>query len=917
MAISRELYPSEDDLPYEEELLRNPFSLRLWWRYLVARTEAPFKKRAIIYERALKALPGSYKLWYAYLRERLELVRNLPITHTQFETLNNTFERALVTMHKMPRIWIMYLQTLTAQKLFTRTRRTFDRALCALPVTQHDRIWEPYLVFVSQKGVPIETSLRVYRRYLKYDPSHIEDFIEFLINSSLWQEAAERLAGVLNDDQFFSIKGKTKHRLWLELCDLLTQHATEVSGLNVDAIIRGGIRKFTDEVGRLWTSLADYYIRRKLPEKARDVFEEGMATVVTVRDFSVIFDACSQFEESMLAYKMENLDLSDEEGEEGEEATVGDEGEDVRNDVDLSVAKFEKKILQGFWLHDDNDVDLRLARLEHLMDRRPELANSVLLRQNPHNVEQWHRRVKLFEGNPTRQILTFTEAVRTVDPMKAVGKPHTLWVAFAKLYENHKDIDNARVIFDKAVQVNYKAVDHLASVWCEWAEMELRQKNFKGALELMQRATAEPLPEVKRKVAADGNEPVQMKLYKSLRLWTFYVDLEESLGAFESTGAVYERILDLKIATPQIVINYAMLLEEHKYFEDAFKVYERGVKIFKYPHVKDIWVTYLSKFVKRYGKTKLERARELFENAVEMAPAESVKPLYLQYAKLEEEYGLAKRAMKVYDQATKAVPANQKLTMYEIYIARAAEIFGVPKTREIYEQAIQSGLPDKDVKTMCLKYAELEKSLGEIDRARGIYTYASGFADPRTDPDFWNRWHEFEVQHGNEDTFREMLRVKRSVAASYSQTHFILPEYLMQKDENMSLGKAVDALKQSVVAEDDMAALERKIAPPVSSTPAKDSGNRMLGFVSAGVESQDVGRQLATNQEEIELPEESESEDEEKVEIAQKDVPTAVFGGLVKRKEDLDEDGDGGEGKSKPSEAPLGALERIKRQKRG
>lgn len=62
-------------------------------------------------------------------------------------------------------------------------------------------------------------------------------------------------------------------------------------------------------------------------------------------------------------------------------------------------------------------------------------------------------------------------------------------------------------------------------------------------------------------VAADGNEPVQMRLHKSLRLWTFYVDLEESLGTLESTKAVYERILDLKIATPQIIINYAMLLE--------------------------------------------------------------------------------------------------------------------------------------------------------------------------------------------------------------------------------------------------------------------------------------------------------------------------------------------------------------------
>ncbi|XP_077239521.1 tetratricopeptide repeat (TPR)-like superfamily protein [Tasmannia lanceolata] len=910
-SISADLYPSEDDYQYEEEILRNPFSLKLWWRYLIARSNSPFKKRVIIYERSVKALPGSYKLWHAYLRERLEIARNFPINSPNYEKLNNTFERALVTMHKMPRIWVMYLQSLTDQKLLTRTRHTFDRALRALPVTQHQRIWEPYLIFVSQKGVPVETSLRVYRRYLKFDPAHIEDFIDFLLDSQLWQEAAERLASVLNDNQFYSIKGKTKHQLWLELCDLLTRYANEVSGLKVDAIIRGGIRKFTDEVGRLWTSLADYYVRRGLYEKARDVFEEGLTTVVTVRDFSVIFDCYALFEESALAAKMETMGMSDDEqGDEG----PAEELEDGRLDFSLSVDKFAKKILRGFWLNDDNDIDLRLARLDHLMERRPELANSVLLRQNPHNVEQWHRRVKLFEGNPKRQIKTFAEAVRTVDPMKAVGRPHTLWVAFAQLYENHDDVVNARVIFDKAVQVNYKAVDNLATVHCEWAEMELRHKNFKGALELLRRATAEPSVEVKRRVAADGNEPVQMKLHKSLKLWTFYADLEESLGTLESTRTVYERILDLKIATPQIIMNYAFLLEDHKYFEDSFKVYERGVKIFKYPHVRDIWVTYLSKFVKRYGKTKLERARELFEHAVEKAPAEDVKPLYLQYAKLEEDYGLAKRAMKVYAQAAKAVPENEKLNMYEIYIARAAEIFGVPRTREIYEQAIESGLPDKDVKTMCMKYAELEKSLGEIDRARAIYVFSSQFADPRSDSDFWNKWHDFEVQHGNEDTFREMLRIKRSVLTSYSQMHSILPEYLMQKDQKLNLEETVDTLKRAGVPEDEMAALERQLAP----VAANDSG-RKVGFVSAGVESQPGvvrtagGKKVTTNHEDIELPEDSDSEDE-KVEIAQKEVPAAVFGDLARKLEtDNDKDSDAGDNEGK---SPLGALARIKRQKR-
>lgn len=179
-------------------------------------------------------------------------------------------------------------------------------------------------------------------------------------------------------------------------------------------------------------------------------------------------------------------------------------------------AEFGKKILEGFWLHDDNDVDLRLARLDSLMDRRPELANSVLLRQNLRNVEHWHQRVKLFEGNPTKQILTYTQGTMTVDPAQVLGEPHTLWVAFAKLYESLGDIANARVVFQKASQVNYKTVDDLATVWCEWGEMELRNKNFKRAPEVMTQATAEPSVELKQRVAADGKPPVQMKLHKSL-----------------------------------------------------------------------------------------------------------------------------------------------------------------------------------------------------------------------------------------------------------------------------------------------------------------------------------------------------------------------------------------------------------------
>lgn len=39
-----------------------------------------------------------------------------------------------------------------------------------------------------------------------------------------WGDAARKLADILNDDMFRSLEGKSKHQLWLELCDMITKH---------------------------------------------------------------------------------------------------------------------------------------------------------------------------------------------------------------------------------------------------------------------------------------------------------------------------------------------------------------------------------------------------------------------------------------------------------------------------------------------------------------------------------------------------------------------------------------------------------------------------------------------------------------------------------------------------------------------
>jgi pre-mRNA-splicing factor SYF1 len=270
------------------------------------------------------------------------------------------------------------------------------------------------------------------------------------------------------------------------------------------------------------------------------------------------------------------------------------------------------------------------------------------------------------------------------------------------------------------------------------------------------------------------------------------VDLEESIGTLESTKAVYDRIFQLKIATPQIVVNYAAFLEEHQYYEESYKVYERGIALFGYPVAFELWNIYLTKFMNRYGGRKLERARDLFEQALENCPDKYAKPLYLLYGRLEEEYGLTRNAMRIYDRATSAVAPQDRKEMYKFYIAKVSQTYGVTATREIYQRAIEV-LPDRDAKDMCLAYAEMECKLGEIDRARALYAYASAFCDPNTVPSFWQQWHDFEVKHGNEETFKEMLRIKRSVQLRFNTEVNYLTAQLVASREDQGAAKPANA----------------------------------------------------------------------------------------------------------------------------
>ncbi|KAF3938097.1 hypothetical protein ABW19_dt0206701 [Dactylella cylindrospora] len=782
---------TEEDVLFEQDIQRDQEpQLKTWLQYINHKKKnGKLSELVFVFERAVKEMPRSYKLWKMYLDIRVKHVEGLnPAKYAaEYEKVNNCYERSLVLLNKMPRIWTDYLTFLLKQCKVTLIRHTFDKALRALPITQHNRIWELYIPFANSASG--DTAVKIWRRYMQGHPEEAEEFIELLLELGYYTEAAQKYIDVLNYPKFKSKVGKSNFQIWMDMCEVLVDHAKQIKGIPVEDIIRSGIRKFEDQRGRLWTSLANYWTNMGDFDRARDAFEEGITTVMTVRDFTQIFDTYVEFEETIISMDMESA---------AERASAGK--------VDTEA---------------DEDLDLLMMRFEHLMDRRPFLVNDVLLRQNPNNVIEWEKRVALWGDNKKEVVQTYTDAIAAVQPKKAVGKFSDLWANYAKFYESGGDLNTARVIMEKAVKVPFKTVQELAEMWVEWAEMELRNENFDQAVDIMAKATV--APKNSKVDYFDETLTPQQRVHKSWKLWSFYVDLVESVGTLDETRAVYERIFELKIATPQTVVNYANLLEENKYFEESFKVYERGLDLFSYPTAFEIWNLYLKKAMDR--KINLERLRDLFEQALENCPPKFAKVLYLMYGNLEEERGLARHAMRIYERSTRAVSDEDRFEMYEIYITKSAGNFGLTSTRPIYERAIEV-LPDAEAKNMCLKFAEMERRLGEIDRARAIYGHASQFCDPRVAPEFWTKWEQFEVQHGNEDTFKEMLRIKRSVQAQYNTDVNFIAAQAVARGKEAKAGAPLDETDGNAAngTRDAMQALDRELRAPMGFVAAKSGG---------------------------------------------------------------------------------------------
>ncbi|KAG7802856.1 hypothetical protein KL944_001748 [Ogataea haglerorum] len=727
-----------DDLDAELAVHKEPYLLENWLAYIEHKRGSPEAEVMQIYRRALRRLPQSFKLWTGYLE----------LSHTlagkgDAGFLVKAYEQCLANLSEFPGLWERFLVFLVEnldQLDISYVRRRFNEALQSLSISQHFGIWRLFIRFADMVGG--RTSFAVYRRYFDFraklvdygdlfaDLPDLDTVINKLVLHTDSEDQFAKLGPVfetiVQNTGLLMELSISEFSLYSTYFDLVLQFGDEK---NARKMYRHLADKFADQRCVLSIKLAAYFEKSSRYLEAEDVFEKELKRVDNLHDFQLIFEAYAEMEDRRMTSLSQRLD----------DDTV-------------------------------RELDVLMDRFEDLLARRKFLVSDTALRQNPDNVHEWLSRIELFR-NKNDIADCYAQAAETVRPQKVQqpGLFSKLWIQYAKFFAENGDATTARKIFQTSTKVPFRHIDDLVDVWLAWAEWELA-KDRERAVKVLEKALETPKYDGTIHYRDEDLSP-QMRIHKSTRLWQYYLDLIRSSKNLEATRKAYDRMIDVKVATAQSILDYAGFLEDKKLYEDAFRVYERGVLLFRYPVVYEIWTVYLDKILHYQHQLSIsvERIRDLFEDALQNCPPDLSKPIFLLYAQFEETRGSKLQALKVYRRAIEHIPASaEKVELYSLLAAKTAQFKNLESARDVYHGALESVSVNAPgfLDVLVQGFIELELRLGQYRRCREIYRYAARllvqFAKRDQDVErVWGLWKQFEVDNGSEESYKELLRFKR------------------------------------------------------------------------------------------------------------------------------------------------------------
>ncbi|KAL5727880.1 Crooked neck-like protein 1 [Ranunculus cassubicifolius] len=298
---------------------------------------------------------------------------------------------------------------------------------------------------------------------------------------------------------------------------------------------------------------------------------------------------------------------------------------------------------------------------------------------------------------------------RAIEKLADDEEAEMLFVAFAEFEERCKETERARVIYKFAL-------DHIPKGRAE----DLYRKYVAFEKQYGDKEGIEDAIVGKRRFQYEEEVRKSPLNYDT---WFDYIRLEESVGRKDRIREVYER-----------AIANVPPAEEKRYWQ-------------RYIY---LWINYA--LYEELDAEDMERTRDVYRECLKLIPHQkfSFAKVWLLAAQFEIRQKNLEGARKLLGNAIGRAPKDK---IFKKYIEIELQLGNISRCRTLYEKYLEWA-PENCYAWS--KYAELERSLSETERARAIFELA--IAQPALDmPELlWKAYIDFEISEGEYERTRQL-----------------------------------------------------------------------------------------------------------------------------------------------------------------
>jgi crooked neck len=353
------------------------------------------------------------------------------------------------------------------------------------------------------------------------------------------------------------------------------------------------------------------------------------------------------------------------------------------------------------------------------------------------------------------------------------------WSSYIKLEKRHGEIERARAIFERFTVVHPEPRN-----WIKWTKFEeengtsdLVRDVFGTAVEtlgdefmdeklFMAYAKFEAkLKEIERARAIYKFALDRMPRAKSANLHKAFTQFEKQYGDRDGIEDVilskrrvhYEEQVKENPKNYDAWIDFARLEETAGNEDRVREVYERAIAQLPPTQEKRHWrrYIYLWLFYATYTEIEskdVERTRQIYQECINLLPHKqfTFAKVWIMAAHFEIRQGSLAAARKLLGRAIGQCPKDK---LFKQYIELEMKLFEFSRCRTLYTKYLEWNPANSQA---WIKFAELERGLDDLDRARAIFEFAVD--EPQLDmPELvWKAYIDFEEEEGECEKTREL-----------------------------------------------------------------------------------------------------------------------------------------------------------------